>query len=580
MVGRGLAAAAAVSALAVGAVGAAASSGSSSVAPAQPAAKPNIVVIETDDQTVESLRVMPNVRNLLAAHGTTFDNSFASYALCCPSRATFLTGQYAHNHTVLGNRAPTGGHYKLDHANALPVWLQRAGYYTTQLGKFLNQYGTRNPREIPPGWSEWHASVDPTTYRFYGYTLNEGGALATFGNDAASYQTDVYAAKAVEIIRRRVSAQQPLFLWFNPLAPHGGGPRDADDPRNLGTPSPAPRHKDRFAAEALPAPPSLNEADMSDKASFMRRRPLLTQTRLAAIRENYQQRLESLLAVDEAVGSIVAALRTSGELDRTLIIFTSDNGFFHGEHRIALGKVLYYEPSIRVPLILRGPGVPKGRHARQLVANIDLAPTIVDAANARPGRRMDGRSLLPLARDRGLEPGRDILIERGPDAQNPGSVWSAIRSRNFLFAQYANGEQELYDLARDPHQLASQHANPAYARVKASLSARLTRLRACAGAACRARPQLGLALSYRAGPRRCTRSSVRATVTGADRRLGQSAAFSVNGRHVATDRRAPFAVTIKRSRLSRARASLVRVRVGLAFDRLATVDRAVRACRR
>ena len=578
MVGRVLAAAVGVVALGVGVIGAAASSGDSSAGPGQ--VKPNIVVIETDDQTVESLRVMPNVRTLLAQQGTTFANSFASYALCCPSRATLLTGQYAHNHTVLGNTAPNGGYYKLDHAKSLPVWLQRAGYYTTQLGKYLNQYGTRNPREIPPGWSEWHASVDPTTYRFYGYTLNEGGALATYGNNAASYQTDVYAAKAVEIIRRRVSANQPLFLWFNPLAPHGGGPRDADDPRNLGTPSPAPRHQNRFAGEPLPSPPSLNEADMSDKASFMRRRALLTQTRLAAVRENYQQRLESLLAVDEAVAAIVGALRASGELDRTLIIFTSDNGFFHGEHRIGLGKVFYYEPSIRVPLILRGPGVPKGRRASQLVANIDLAPTIVDAANARADRRMDGRSLLPLARDRGLEPGRDILIERGPDAQNPGAVWSAIRSRNFLLAQYANGEQELYDLARDPHQLASQHANPAYARVKASLAARLARLRACAGAACRARPQLGLALSYRAGARRCARSSVRATLTGADRRAGQTAAFYVNGRHVATDRRAPFAVTLKRSRFPRARASLVRVRVGLTFDRLATVDRAVRACRR
>src|SRR3712207_5455716 len=124
-------------------------------------------VVMTDDQTVESLRVMTNVRRLLAAQGTTFSNSFVSFSLCCPSRATFLTGQYNHNNRVMGNGPPDGGYYALDNSNTLPVWLQRAGYYTAHIGKYLNGYGTRNPTEVPPGWSEWRGSVDPTTYRFY-----------------------------------------------------------------------------------------------------------------------------------------------------------------------------------------------------------------------------------------------------------------------------------------------------------------------------------------------------------------------------------------------------------------------------
>ena len=230
-----------------------------SSAPAQTAAKPNIVLIETDDQTVESMRVLTRVQALIGTEGATFDNSFASFALCCPSRATTLTGQYAHNHGVLGNAPPDGGYTKLDGANTLPVWLQRAGYYTAHLGKYLNGYGRENPREIPPGWSEWRGSVDPSTYRFNGYTLNENGTLTTY----ARYQTDLYAEKAVEIVTRRAREAQPFFLWVAFLAPHSGAPRDTDDPRNLATARPADRHRNRFANEPLPTPPSFNEADVS-----------------------------------------------------------------------------------------------------------------------------------------------------------------------------------------------------------------------------------------------------------------------------------------------------------------------------
>jgi len=375
------------------------------------AVRPNVLVLMTDDQTVESMRVMPNVKTLIADQGVTFDNSFVSYSLCCPSRSTFLTGQYAHNHGVWGNTAPNGGYYKLDSTNTLPVWLQRAGYQTIHLGKYLNQYGTRNPREIPPGWGQWYGTPDPSTYRYLNYQINENGNLVQFGNAAADYKTDVESRLAVDLISRQAADPRPFFMWVAFLAPHSGNPRDADDPSGLATPSPAARHKNRFANEPLPTPPSLNEADMSDKPAAMRNRPLFTPARLAAIRESYQQRLESLLAVDEAVAQIVNELTRIGKLDNTYIIFTSDNGFFHGEHRVAAGKVLLYEPSIRVPLLIRGPGIPTGQRRSQFVGNIDLAPTIVQATGAPPGRVMDGRSLIPFAKDKLLQSGRDILLE-------------------------------------------------------------------------------------------------------------------------------------------------------------------------
>jgi len=456
---------------------------SAGAAPVQP--RPNVIVIETDDQAVETLRVMTNVRTLLAAQGTTFTNSFASFPLCCPSRATLLTGQYAHNHGVLGNTPPAGGHEKLDHSNTLPVWLQRAGYYTAHIGKYLNGYGRRSQTEVPPGWNEWNGAVRNA---FFNHRINENGRVVDYGNSPADYQTDVLARKAVDVIRRRAPLRQPFFMWLTPFAPHSGGPPDPDDPRGLATTKPAPRHKDRFAAEQLPIVPSFNEEDVSDKPGGIRNRPLLTAERTAAIREAYQQQLESLLAIDEAVAQIVAELRARRELANTLIVYTADNGFMHGQHRIPAGKNVVYEPSIRVPLIVRGPRVPRGARRAQLVANIDIAPTIVDAANARAARRMDGRSLLPLLRNARLRWRSDVLLERGPaegGRRAQAQRFAAVRTTRYVYAEYGSGERELYDLRSDPHELQSRHDDPAYATVRERLARRLVQLRSCAGAACR-----------------------------------------------------------------------------------------------
>jgi N-acetylglucosamine-6-sulfatase len=535
-------------------------------------AKPNILVLMTDDQTVESLRVMTNVNALLARQGVTFTNSFASFPLCCPSRATYITGQYGHNHTIMGNAPPSGGYDKLapTHSNSLPAWLQRAGYTTVHLGKYLNGYGRARPLEVPAGWSEWYGSTDPSTYRFYNYTLNENGRLVTYGTGAANYQADVYNRKAVEIVRRLAPAEKPFFLSVAFLAPHSGGPRDADDPANQATPSPAPRHRNAFANQPLPAPPSLNEADVSDKPAAIRNRRVIPAARLNAMRENYQQRLESLLAVDEAVRDILSALDATGELGRTLVLFTADNGFFHGEHRVPDGKVLVYEPSVRVPLLMRGPGVPRGVQRSNLVANVDLAATILDAAGGRADRRLDGRSLLTFARDPLFRSGRDLLLE------TPG--YSAIRTPQHVFVQHSTGEQELYDLTADPHQLQSLHADPRFAALKNDLGARLSRLRTCAGDACRRGPDLSLRLRYRSGGAKCARTNVTVRVRGSAASRISSVTFYRGGRAIKRDARAPYTAVVLRRRLGVSRGTLVRALVTLKDSRSVSLERTLRRC--
>jgi N-acetylglucosamine-6-sulfatase len=478
--GRRLAVVGAIAGLTATGIG---SAGGHTSSPDNP--RPNVITIMTDDQDAASLAAMPNVRRLLAEPGTTFVNSFVSYPLCCPSRATYLTGQYPHNHGVWSNIPPNGGYYQLRGEETLPVWLSRAGYQTAHIGKYLNQYGTRNPREVPAGWQEWYGSVDPSTYRMWGYTLNENGQLKTYGQrdveDPALYQTDVYARKAVDYVHRKAPGDAPFFLSLAPLAIHFEAGRAGDEPSpDERDPRPAPRHRGAFADAPLPRPPSFNEADVSDKPRHIQELPRLDEAAVDQITLRHRSRLESLLAVDEAVAALVAALEAHQELANTLIIFTSDNGWMQGEHRIERGKVHPYEESARVPLVLRGPGIPAGTRSEVMVGNVDLAPTILDAAGAAAGIPLDGRSLLGAGPPR--PDGRALLIETGPG--RPGPWYSAIRTDRFLYVEHSSGERELYDLPRDPYQLASRHADPAYQQQVVALAGQLQRLRRCAGRTC------------------------------------------------------------------------------------------------
>ena len=241
----------------------------------------------------------------------------------------------------------------------------------------------------------------------------------------------------------------------------------------------SPRYEGRFAGLRAPRPPGFNEADVSDKPADIGKLPLLTPHQKAEIDALYRAQARSLLAVDDLVQNVVRTLKQEGVLNNTVILFTSDNGFLHGEHRVLQGKVLPYEPSIRVPLEIRAPGVPQGVHRRQLVENVDLTPTILDFAHANPGRVQDGQSLVPIMRQPRYSPGRGLELEawgnpsRPSQANDPPLVFKGVRTDRYMYARYGSGEQELYDLREDPFELRNAANDPAYARVRASLQSLL-----------------------------------------------------------------------------------------------------------
>jgi arylsulfatase A-like enzyme len=291
----------------------------------------------------------------------------------------------------------------------------------------------------------------------------------------------VLSAFATNYIDRKAPGAAPFLLSSAPLAPHAEvGWASTNGNRN---PRPAPRHRGAFGTAPLPRTPSFDEADVSDKPANVRALPRLDAQAIAGITQDYRSRLESLLAVDEAVAAIVARLQAHGELANTVIVFTSDNGWLQGEHRIPQGKVFAYEESSRVPLLLRGPGVPAGVTNQAFVSNVDLAATVLDAADATPGITIDGRSLLAIASNPAQANGRHLLIETGPKPS--GNAWyAAIRVGRYAWVEHSSGERELYDLQVDPYQLQSRHADPAYATVRQTLAARLLQLRSCAGTTC------------------------------------------------------------------------------------------------
>ncbi len=444
---------------------------------------PNVVVILTDDQDDRSLRVMHDTRRLLARHGVKFANAIATYPLCCPSRATFLTGVYAHNHGITSNDAPGGGYpafrREVPPRLTLPVRMQRAGYRTAYVGEYLNDYGHANPRAIPPGWSQWATLTAGTDKRMYGYELNVDGELRRYGSAPSDYQTDVLGRHAARFIRAAAPGRRPFFLTLATLAPHaefdelfGGTPH-----RN---PRPAPRHLDDFQARELPRPPSFNESDVTDKPDFLRR-PSLGRAEIRALERLYRSRLESLLAVDDAVERLIDELRRSHELRRTLVVFTSDNGYLLGEHRLD-GKELAYEESAGVPLLVRGPGFPAGIVRDQPVGNIDLAPTVLDAAGQDPRRHTDGVSLRPLARDGDAGADRALVIERDRPAGQP---YRALRTQRWVLVRHEEGGVELYDLETDPYELENRADDPSYLAEREDLTRRLQALQDCSGTGCR-----------------------------------------------------------------------------------------------
>ena len=445
--------------------------GASAQAQDTPPERPNVVFILADDLDkrllTSHLSDYPNIQ-ALAANGVTFENAFVTNALCCPSRSTIFTGLYSHNHHVMDNNPPTGGApaFRPLESEALPVWLDNAGYTTGFVGKYLNNYdGTY----IPPGWDEWKGRVVGQPY--LGKDQVEG-----FGMDGKNAEgkthTQVFADEAVSFVTQRAGAT-PYFLFVSPYAPHDPGIH-------------ADRYDALFSDAPLPRPPSFNERDVSDKPAWIRDEPRLRTKQISEARRLYRNRLRSMKDVDRMVGRIVGALRETGELSSTYVVFFSDNGYHAGQHRLLLPpKRLSYEEDIKVPFIVRGPGVPTGATRSGMVLNNDLAPTFAEWARTNPLLPVDGRSLEPMLSPSPPSSWRTaFLAEAAPHEQIGRPAYRAVRTKYYLHVRYANGEKELYNLNRDPYQLDSYYLEAGDA-LKERLRGRLSSLARCTGEECR-----------------------------------------------------------------------------------------------
>ena len=367
--------------------------------------RPNILVIMTDDQAATDVDLMPNVKRLLAAKGTTFADAVDSFPLCCPARATFITGQYAHNHGVAGNFYPYGWYGMKGRGNTLPVWLHKAGYHTALIGKWLNGYGARDAHgEVPAGFDTWRGLLDVSAYDYYNFVMNRDGQLKTWGDkvfarklvkfakievdrrpdtlqsvfaelerlfgprpysywgteNPKNYSPDVTGGITERLVRSQAKSKKPFFIWWTPAAPHREDVATTLMGRPGADPRPAPRYEAASSRYVLPQPPSFNEADISDKSTNLQESaPVMSDAQIEQLKLDYQGRAGSLRAVDDHVKRLVEILRNTGQLDNTLILFVSDNGWLQGQHRIPGDKFLPFEESLRVPFILRGPGVPR-----------------------------------------------------------------------------------------------------------------------------------------------------------------------------------------------------------------------------
>ncbi len=418
----------------------------------------NVVLILTDDERSDDNRTMRSVARLLAAHGVTFAEAHVTTSECCPSRASILSGQYSHHHKVVGNFGKTG-YLQFDESNTLATWLSRAGYSTALVGKYLNDYSVYGHHRIPPGWGRWVVMDTIPEEKYYRYTLNVNGSLRWHGRRPADYSTTVLSDYANGFIAR---AREPFFLYFAPIAPH--------DPA---TPAPP----DIAALPSLPPPrtPSFNEADIRDKPWRAYHATRLSAGGIAFVADLRRRRLETLRAVDRSVTRLVRTLRDRGVLDRTVILYMSDNGFLLGEHRLG-GKIWPYEESTHVPLVVRTPWATGASVDRHPVLNIDLASTIAGLGGVRPGRPQDGQSLVPFLRGKTTPWRSDFVVEyRGLSQLRVGGPprFKALRNGRYLYVAYDNGWRELYDHRVDPFELRNVVAEPGYAGVVRRLSARL-----------------------------------------------------------------------------------------------------------
>lgn len=454
---------------------------------AKPPQPPNIVFVLTDDLSWNLVQYMPNVQRM-QRDGMTFTNYFVTDSLCCPSRASILTGRYPHNHHVLNNTWPNGGFAVFrrggDQRQTFATGLQGGGYRTAMMGKYMNGYLAQN--SVPPGWSNWQ--VQENGYRGFNYWMSSNGRIAHLGRAVHSYLTDVLKRRGMAFISRATRANKPFMLEVATFAPHRPStpaPRDRHDFPGLQAP-----HDVQFDVEPRNAPP------------WLQGRPPLPDLEKLALDTEFRKRAQSVQAVDEMIGQIRRLLVQKHIARNTYIVFSSDNGYHMGERRLFAGKMTAYDSDIRVPLIVVGPGVPPGSKMTELAENIDLAPTFMRLAHVKPPATVDGASLVPLLHGSVPPAWRDeVLIEHhhpttpngDPDRQAPSSgnppSYEALRTAEFLYVEYADGEREFYDLRSDPNEMDNVYDGLDDAS-RQVLHERLAAIETCKGGGCReaARP--------------------------------------------------------------------------------------------
>jgi len=499
-------------------------------------AHPNIVLVLTDDMTTSDLAWMPITQKLIGDQGATFDQSFVNDPACCPSRVTMLTGKYAHNTGVYSNGGTNGG-FETAHANGveqdtIATRLHRAGYRTGLFGKYLNGYpNSVSPEWVPPGWSRWVSPVAGDPYSEYDYALNVDGHLVDHHAAPSDYGTTVYSRAARTFVRTSASRGKPFFAALTVYAPH--------------LPAvPAPKDVARFPKARAPRTPSFDQRDVSASPGFVRDLPRFNKRTISEIDRLYRERIRSLQAVDREVGSLIDTAAKAGVLDNTYFVFTSDNGFHLGQHRLPAGKYSAYDTDIRVPLLVRGPGIAAGEHVQPIVGNIDLTPSFEAMAGVPRPTTNDGKSFLGLAQDPGsastwnrtgflvehqtqqgkANPGRNASLPLEPndpeatpaDAGEGSSFpapaaaaaanvkekvhhgldakllrrssgipdYDALRTTRWLYVEYTDGQRELYDVRHDPDEQVNL-AGRGHVAIEATLHRRLDALRNCAGATCR-----------------------------------------------------------------------------------------------
>src|SRR5215208_4553166 len=441
--------------------------------------QPNIVFILTDDMRKDDLAYMPQTTAELVKKGMTFNNAYVPLASCCPSRASILRGQYVHNHKLWFSDVHSGGYQgwaTLGHeSDNLATRLQAGGYSTGLFGKYMNGYSKTTGK--PPGWTDWFAMNGGEGY--FNYSVNDNGVDRNFGSTASDYFMDVINTESQQFIQNSVTAGKPFFLYVSPKLPH--------------LPStPAPRYVNAFNGVPAPRLDSYNEENVSDKPPWISSLPKISSTEAAAIQQRHENRVESLQAADEAVKDIVNKLSATGQLSNTYIVFTSDNGWQHGEHRIPRNKERPYEESSHMPLLVRGPGVATGS-SDKLVTFPDFMPTFLELAGIDQSDQskwpsyIDGRSLVPVLNGTASSWRTAVLLEER-DEGSPERNYFAIRtSDGGKYIEYASGFKEYYNLNSDPNEMTSTPGSAPASDVE-----RLQRLKTCAADTCRSIENEGL----------------------------------------------------------------------------------------